>query len=117
MELGEVAEVIAGQSPEGKYYNENGEGIPFYQGKQNLRKYILKAKKWTSKITKVAERNDILMSVRAPVGPVNIATEKICIGRGIASIRAKEIDKMFLFYFLKSIEDKIRGGGGAVLIQ
>ncbi len=115
VELGEVAEVIAGQSPEGKYYNENGEGIPFYQGKTEFTKiYLGKPKKWTSKITKVAERNDILMSVRAPVGPVNIATEKICIGRGIASIRAKGIDKMFLFYFLKSIEDKIRGGGGAV---
>ncbi len=115
VELGEVAEVIAGQSPEGKYYNENGEGIPFYQGKTEFTEiYLGKPKKWTSKITKVAERNDILMSVRAPVGPVNIATEKICIGRGIASIRAKEIDKMFLFYFLKSIEDKIRGGGGAV---
>jgi len=115
VELGEVAEVIAGQSPEGKYYNEIGEGTPFYQGKTEFtEKYLERPRVWTTKITKVAEQGDILMSVRAPVGPVNIATEKICIGRGLASVRAKKIDQIFLFNYLKSIEDKIKGGGGAV---
>jgi type I restriction enzyme M protein len=115
VELGEVAEVIAGQSPEGKYYNETGEGMPFYQGKTEFSElYIGKPKVWTTKITKIAERDDILMSVRAPVGPVNIATEKVCIGRGLASIRANKVDQMFLFNFLKSIDDKIKGNSGAV---
>ncbi len=115
VELGEVAKVIAGQSPEGKYYNDTGEGEPFYQGKTEFtEKYIGKPKMWTSKTTKIAERGDILISVRAPVGPVNIATEKICIGRGLASIRASKIDQMFLFHFLKSIENEINGSGGAV---
>ena len=115
VELGEVAEVIAGQSPEGKYYNETGEGMPFYQGITEFSElYIGKPKVWTTKITKIAERDDILMSVRAPVGPVNIATEKVCIGRGLASIRANKVDPMFLFNFLKSIDNKIKGNGGAV---
>ena len=115
MELGEVAEVIAGQSPEGKYYNETGQGAAFYQGKTEFtEKYLGKPKMWTTKITKIAEQGDILMSVRAPVGPVNIATDKICIGRGLASIRAKKIEQMFLFHYLKSIESEIKGGGGAV---
>ena len=115
VELGEVAEVIAGQSPEGKYYNETGQGTAFYQGKTEFtEKYLGKPKIWTTKITKIAEQGDILMSVRAPVGPVNIATDKICIGRGLASIRAKKIEQMFLFHYLKSIESEIKGGGGAV---
>lgn len=115
MELGKVAEVIAGQSPEGKYYNKIGKGVPFYQGKTEFtEKYLEKPRVWTTKITKNADQGDILMSVRAPVGPVNIATEKICIGRGLASIRAKEINQRFLFNYLKSVEDKIKGGGGAV---
>lgn len=115
MDLGEVAEVIAGQSPEGKYYNEKSEGLPFYQGKTEFTEmYLGSPKVWTTKITKIAEKDDILMSVRAPVGPINIATEKICIGRGLASIRANKIDQMFLFHFLKSVEDKVKGNGGAV---
>ncbi len=88
--LGEVCEVIAGQSPEGRFYNTQGNGLPFYQGKKEFtEKFIGSPTTWTTKITKVALKDDILMSVRAPVGPVNFATEKICIGRGLAAIRAK----------------------------
>lgn len=113
--LAEIAEVILGQSPESEYYNQIGEGIPFYQGKTEFTDiYLGKPKTFTTKITKIAEPGDILMSVRAPVGPVNISMEKICIGRGIALIRAGKISQMFLFYYLKSIEDKIKGNGGAV---
>lgn len=115
VKLGEVAEVIAGQSPEGKYYNDTNEGTPFYQGKTEFTEmYLGEPRIWTKKITKIAKKGDILMSVRAPVGPVNIATEKICIGRGLAAIRANKIDQMFLFHCLKSIENKIKGNGGAV---
>ncbi len=115
IELGEIAEVISGQSPESKYYNMNGEGLPFYQGKTEFTEmYIGEPNTWTTKATKIAEKGDILMSVRAPVGPVNIATQKICIGRGLAAIRPSKIEPMFLFNFLKSIEDQIKGSGGAV---
>jgi type I restriction enzyme S subunit len=87
--LGEVCEVIAGQSPEGRYYNNKEEGLPFYQGKKEFtKKYIGKPKKWTTKVTKEALKDDILISVRAPVGPINYSTQKICIGRGLAAIRA-----------------------------
>jgi type I restriction enzyme S subunit len=114
--LGEVCKVIAGQSPEGKYYNSEGNGMPFYQGKKEYgEKYIGEPTTWTTKITKEAEAGDILMSVRAPVGPVNFATQKICIGRGLAAIRAgKSIDKKFLFNFFLKHENEIVGNAGAV---
>jgi restriction endonuclease S subunit len=112
----DIAIVTAGQSPEGKYYNENGVGLPFYQGKKEFtEKYIGEAKVWTEKITKEALEGDVLMSVRAPVGPINFATQKCCIGRGLASIRVKEnFDKDFLFYYFKNIENQLTGNTGAV---
>lgn len=114
--LGEVCSVIAGQSPEGKFYNKVCKGLPFYQGKKEFtEKFIGKPTTWTTKITKEAFFGDILMSVRAPVGPINFATEKICIGRGLAAIRAsKLIDKEFLFNFLVKHENEIVGNAGAV---
>ncbi len=114
--LGEVCKVIAGQSPEGKFYNSEGKGMPFYQGKKEYgEKYIGEPTTWTTKITKEAEAGDILMSVRAPVGPVNFATQKICIGRGLAAIRAgKNIDNEFLYNFLIKHENEVEGNAGAV---
>lgn len=114
--LGDVCKVIAGQSPEGKYYNFEGDGMPFYQGKKEYcEKYIGSPTTWTTKITKEAEEGDILMSVRAPVGPVNFATQKICIGRGLSAIRAgKYIDKNFLYNFFLKHENEIVGNAGAV---
>ena len=114
--LGEVCKVIAGQSPEGKFYNFEGKGLPFYQGKKEYgEKYIGEPTTWTTKVTKEAETGDILMSVRAPVGPVNFATQKICIGRGLAAIRVgNNIDKEFLFNFLIKHENEIEGNAGAV---
>ena len=110
VELGDVCEVIAGQSPEGKFYNEVGDGMPFYQGKTEFTdRHVGDPTKWTTKVTKVAEKNDILMSVRAPVGPVNIATQKICIGRGIASIRPTNASTEYVFELLKAMQDLIKG--------
>lgn len=116
VELKEVAEVISGQSPKSEFYNEEGDGLPFYQGKTEFgERYIGLPTKWTTEITKEAVKNDILMSVRAPVGPVNYCTQHICIGRGLAAIRVNNsIKNSFLFYLLKSQEDKIKGNGGAV---
>lgn len=113
--LGNVAEVISGQSPEGKFYNDQGKGMPFYQGKTEFsNKYLGQPTKWTTSVTKTAQINDILMSVRAPVGPVNIAQEEVCIGRGLAAIRPIDINKDFLYFWLKSIETTVKGSGGAI---
>lgn len=114
--LGEVCTVIAGQSPESKYYNNAGNGMPFYQGKKEFtNRYIGETTVWTTNVTKVAQKGDILMSVRAPVGPINYATQTCCIGRGLASIRNSELlSQDFLFYFLLNIQDKISGHEGAV---
>jgi len=116
VELGKVAEIISGQSPEGKHYNQNGNGFPFYQGKKEFSDmYISKPNIWTTQITKIAKKGDILMSVRAPVGPVNLATQEICIGRGLAAIRSNnKIEPMYLFIYLKFIEANIYGNGGSV---
>ena len=114
--LGTVAQVIAGQSPEGIYYNSNGDGAPFYQGKKEFGdKFLGAPTTWTTKVTKLAQSGDILMSVRAPVGPINFSTQEICIGRGLASIRAsKSVDKEFLYYFLLHKQPEISGNTGAV---
>lgn len=114
--IGDVAQVIAGQSPPGESYNELSIGTPFYQGKTEFGQTFIGAPtKWTTQPLRFAENDDVLMSVRAPVGPVNIATQKICIGRGLAAIRATEgrLLAKFLFYVLRSIEHKITGDAGA----
>jgi type I restriction enzyme M protein len=110
VELGEVTEVISGQSPEGNFYNDKGEGTPFYQGKSDYGEMFLREPtKWTTQITKIAEINDIVMSVRAPVGPVNITPIRICIGRGLAAIRPKnKLSYLYLYYMLRETEENIK---------
>ena len=114
--IGDICEVIAGQSPEGKFYNKVGKGMPFYQGKKDFgERFIEVPTTWTTNVTKVAKKDDVLMSVRAPVGPINFSTGEICIGRGLAAIRATpKIDKDFLFSFLLKNESEIVGNAGAV---
>jgi len=114
--LGEVCEVVAGQSPKGSAYNDTGEGLPFYQGKKDFTdRYIAEPNTWTSQTTKEAVAGDILMSVRAPVGPINEATQRICIGRGLAAIRPNEqIEKDYLWYGLLWKQPEISGHEGAV---
>lgn len=114
--IGDVCTVVAGQSPEGKFYNSERRGLPFYQGKKEFGETFLGAPTtWTTHITKVAREGDIVMSVRAPVGPVNVATDEICIGRGLAAIRGgADIDRDFLFYQLLHLQPEIAGKEGAV---
>jgi type I restriction enzyme S subunit len=108
--------VVAGQSPEGKFYNSEGKGLPFYQGKKDFGdKFIESPTAWTTKTTKIAKAGDILMSVRAPVGPVNVSTQDICIGRGLAAIRCgPQLNRDFLFYQLLHLQPEIAGKEGAV---
>jgi type I restriction enzyme S subunit len=114
--LGNLCEVIAGQSPEGKFYNSAGDGLPFYQGKKDFGdKFIKPATTWTSQSTKIALKRDILISVRAPVGPVNFSSGTICIGRGLAAIRCRPVlDSDFLLYQLLHLQPEIAGKAGAV---
>ena len=116
--LGEVAEIIPGQSPPGSSYNNTGVGLPFYQGKAEFCSlFIGKPRKWTTDPRKFADKGDIVMSVRAPVGPVNLVTQQICIGRGLAAIRPKENRLLtnFAFYILHSMESEIVGNAGATV--
>jgi type I restriction enzyme S subunit len=98
-----IATLIMGQSPPSSTYNEEGVGLPFLQGKAEFGEIYPSPVVYCSKPIKIAESNDILLSVRAPVGDVNIAPLNSCIGRGLSSIRAKsdKLHRLFLFYYLK----------------
>jgi len=109
--LEEIAEIIMGQSPPSETYNTEGDGLPFYQGKADFGSISPAPRVFCTSPTKIAEVGDILISVRAPVGPVNIANHKCGIGRGLAAIRVKNSFNIYVFYWLKYFEDKwVRGG-------
>ena len=102
--LKDIAIINMGQSPNSKTYNDDKNGIPFYQGKSDFGKINPIPRVWCSNPIKIAEKDDILISVRAPIGDTNIATERCCIGRGLASIRPlnKNINQKYLYYLLNS---------------
>lgn len=98
-----------GQSPASSSYNDKGEGLPFFQGKKDFGKIYPVPTEYCSEPKKIALENDILMSVRAPVGATNLASEECCIGRGLAAIRANNsvLSTGYLRYFLLLNEQKI----------
>jgi len=104
--LEEFADVAMGQSPPSSTYNEQGNGLPFFQGKAEFGEIYPTPLKYCSSPSRIAEADDILISVRAPVGDINIAKEKSCIGRGLGALRAKKqlAHQMFLFYLMKKNE-------------
>lgn len=104
--IGAIANVQMGQSPPSSSYNQEGRGIPFFQGKAEFTELYPIVSKWCDEPQRIAQENDILLSVRAPVGSVNIADVPCCIGRGLASIRYDYCTK-FLFYFFQVIEKKL----------
>ena len=107
-----IAKIIMGQSPPSTTYNQDRIGLPFYQGKTDFGDLYPSPRIWCSIPNKIAESGDILISVRAPVGPVNMCREKSCIGRGLAAIRpTNQIDNFFLFYYFKYIEGTWTGRG------
>ena len=109
VKLSDVSKIIMGQSPPSSSYNEKGIGMPFYQGNVDFGEKYPKIKKYTDKITKVANENTILMSVRAPVGELNITKIECCIGRGLCSIKINgELNLEYLFYYLKNIMISIK---------
>jgi len=112
IKLGEVAEIVMGQSPPSSTYNKENSGLPFFQGKTEFGRRHPKIKMYCSHPKKTARKNDLLMSVRAPVGPVNIANIDCCIGRGLCAIQSSDkLDFMYLYHFLKANEVKISSKG------
>jgi len=110
--LREASVITMGQSPPGASYNEDGVGLPFFQGKAEFGSMNPTVKKWTTAGNKRALPGDILLSVRAPVGPTNVADVECVIGRGLAAIRAGEnVDQTFLLWFLRGIENEIASKG------
>ena len=111
--LGEVATIVSGQSPPGESYNEVGVGLPFFQGKADFTEMHPIARKWCTAPRTIAEFGDILLSVRAPVGPTNIAKERCCIGRGLAAIRPDESVALrdFVHWVLRSLEPELSSRG------
>ena len=115
--------VMMGQSPPSKTYNLKKIGLPFFQGKAEFGKMFPTPKKYCSEPTRIAEKDDVLISVRAPVGPTNLANVRCCIGRGLAAIRCKEnVMPRFLLYALRAIEGDIANsvcdqGGGFTAIK
>mgnify|MGYP003023352521 CR=1 FL=1 len=104
--LPEIADINMGQSPSSSDVNEHGEGIVFFQGKAEFGKLYPTPKKYCTKPTKIASAGDILLSVRAPVGPTNQANQSTAIGRGLAAISAYHglMESKYLLYFFKCIE-------------
>ncbi len=114
-----IFEVIMGQSPPSSTYNTSNEGLPFLQGKMEFGEIYPLPSIYCSKPIKIAEKNDVLISVRAPVGDVNISLAKVCIGRGLAAIRSKadKSNYMFLFYYLKYKGKKLESISGGSTFQ
>jgi type I restriction enzyme S subunit len=100
--LGDIAQINMGQSPESKYYNNHKEGFPFLQGNRTFRFKYPSIDTYCSAGNKFAEKDDILISVRAPVGDLNIAQTKLCIGRGLASLKMNNGNNEYLYFLLKS---------------
>lgn len=113
VKLGDVCNLVMGQSPKSEFYNESGEGLPFHQGVKDFGSRFPTNTIFCTTPNRLANAGDILFSVRAPVGRLNIATEQIIIGRGLSAIRQKTNEQAFLFQQLKEIfqEEDIMGSG------
>ncbi|MBN1458581.1 MAG: restriction endonuclease subunit S, partial [Armatimonadetes bacterium] len=94
-----------GQSPPGDTYNEIGEGLPFYQGRTDFGFRFPTRRVFCTAPTRFAEANDTLVSVRAPVGDINLAAERCCIGRGVAAIRHESRAISYTYHTVHSLAD------------
>lgn len=98
--LSDIANITMGQSPDGSSYNEEGNGVAFYQGSTDFGMRFPSVRQYTTAPTRFAKKGDILMSVRAPVGAVNIANEDCCIGRGLSAMNSKIGSITHLYYII-----------------
>jgi type I restriction enzyme S subunit len=109
-----IALINMGQSPPGKSYNSRGKGLPFFQGKADFGERFPSVRVWCSDARKIAHAGDVLLSVRAPVGPTNIADRTCAIGRGLVAISPKSgTTSEYIFFALRHIEQELalRGTG------
>jgi len=105
--LSDVADITMGQSPPGDTYNDDGVGLPFYQGSTDFGFRFPSLRKYCSEPKRLADADDVLLSVRAPVGDLNRATDDCCIGRGLASVRAKNSLQSWVFYRCKFLYQQL----------
>ena len=117
IKLGEITTITMGQSPKSEFYNLTGEGMPFLQGNRTFGKKFPFFDTYTTKITKTAQKNDTIMSVRAPVGDLNLATTDICLGRGVCSLRMNNGNYEFLFYLLKYYSKQLSNNGNGTVFS
>lgn len=106
MKFYEIAEIKMGQSPKSESYNNSGVGLPFLQGRTTFGRLYPYFDTWSTQYNKTAQKGDILFTVRAPVGDINIANTEIAIGRGVAAIKGKNISNKYLFYLIEGNKRK-----------
>ena len=110
----EICTLIMGQSPDSKSYNKDKNGIPFYQGNADFGEEHPTPTVWCTAPKKIARKGDILISVRAPIGDMNIANEDCCIGRGLAAIRLNKsdiVDINYLYHYLSATVEFLQEQG------
>ena len=114
--LSDVAAITMGQSPKGDTYNEDGMGTVFFQGRAEFGFRFPTRRLYTTDPKRMAQTNDALMSVRAPVGDMNVAYEECCIGRGLAAIHSKDDHQSFVLYTMFNLREQLNvfNGEGTV---
>ena len=105
--LSDIAEITMGQSPSGSSYNEDGIGTVFFQGRAEFGFRFPTIRLYTTEPKRMARKNDVLISVRAPVGDLNVAHEDCCIGRGLGAIHSKDNHQSFVLYTLYSLRKEL----------
>ncbi len=113
--LEEIADVTMGQSPKSEFYNSVGEGMPFLQGNRTFGEKYPTFDVFTTAPLKKARAGDVIMSVRAPVGDVNVVCENICLGRGVCALRMKNGNQEFLYYLMRrNVSNLLKRESGTV---
>ena len=106
MKFYEIAKITMGQSPKSESYNTMKEDLPFLQGRTTFGRLYPSFDVWTTEWNKEAQIGDVLFTVRAPVGDINIANDRIAIGRGIAALSGINISNRYLFYLIEGNKNK-----------
>jgi len=105
--VGDAFNLTMGQSPPGETYNDTGDGLPFFQGRTDFGFRFPERRKFCSQPTRIANPDDTLISVRAPVGDLNMAWEECCIGRGVAAARHKAGGKTYTYYAMRHLQPEL----------
>ncbi|MCX7044089.1 MAG: restriction endonuclease subunit S [Candidatus Sumerlaeota bacterium] len=116
--LHDLCHIVMGQSPPSSTYNSVRDGLPFFQGKAEFTELYPEVRKWCNAPAKVAKQNDVLISVRAPVGPTNLASSDCCIGRGLAALSPRDgIESRYILYMMRCFESHLASLGQGTTFQ